>query len=121
MNKSKLVPALTALVLALSTSGAFAITQGFTLTITITITPTGISLSTTSVTLPATNAGALVANITVAATGGTYAGTLSLSGTDASKFALSNGGVYPCNLIVGAANICTSGSPCTYNVTVSAP
>ena len=117
MNKLKLVPALTALVLALSTGGAFAITQAFTLTITVTITPTGISLSTTSVTLPATNAGALVANITVAATGGTYAGTLSLSGTDASKFALSNGGVYPCNLLVGASNIAAG----TYNVTVNAP
>ena len=96
---------------------ADAITQAFTITITITITPTGISLSTTSVTLPASNAGSLVANITVAATGGTYAGTLSLSGTDAGKFALSNGGVYPCNLLVGASNIAAG----TYNVTVNAP
>ena len=101
---------------------ANAITQNFTITVTVTPVATGITLSATSVTFPSTvNANSFVATITVAVASGTYAGTLSLSGTDASKFALSNGGVYPCNLMVGSASICTTGSPCTYNVSVTAP
>ena len=50
------------------------------------------------------------------ATGGTYAGTLSLFGADAAKFTLSNGGVYPCDLLVGATNIGAG----TYHISITA-
>ena len=81
------------------------------------ITPTAISLSATSVTLPVANAGAFVATITITATGGTYAGPVTIGGADAAKFALSHSGIYPCNLLVGASNITTNG---TYNITLTA-
>ena len=84
----------------------------------VVITPTAITLSATAVNFPTTaNANAFVATIAVAATGGAYSGTLSLTGTDAAKFKLSNNGIYPCNLMVGAANIAAG----TYNVSVTAP
>ena len=84
----------------------------------VVITPTAITLSATAVHFPSTaNANSFVATITVAATGGTYAGTLSLTGPDAGKFKLSNNGVYPTNLMVGAANLAAG----SYNVSVTAP
>jgi hypothetical protein len=66
-----------------------------------------ITLSTTSVTFAtAMDANSFVATITVTAGGGgTYVGVLTLGGTDAANFALSNGGNYPCNLMIGPANI----------------
>jgi hypothetical protein len=72
-----------------------------------------INLSTTSVTFAtAMDANSFVAHITVtAAGGGTYVGVLTLGGTDGAKFALSNGGVYPCDLMVGPANIGANTSP----------
>ena len=98
---------------------AGAVTTPFTIAVTVPV-ATGISLSATSVNFPsATNANANVATITVAATGGTYVGPVTLGGADAAKFALSSG-TYPANLLVGAANICTTGSPCTYNISITA-
>ena len=97
--------------------------NAFTLTATIggTMTAATITLSRTSVTFPSTaDAGSYVATITVTpAGGGTYSGTLVLGGTDAAKFALSNGGVYPCNLMVGPVDI--PGGPTVYNVSITAP
>ena len=85
-------------------------------------TPVSIALSTTSANFATTaNANSFVATINVMTAGSPYAGTLTLGGADAAKFALSNGGVYPTNLMVGPANICTTGSPCTYNISVTAP
>lgn len=77
----------------------------------------GIGLSVASVTFatPA-NANSFVATITVTVSSGTYSGTLTLGGPDAALFALSNGGVYPCNLMVGASNIPAG----TYNITLTA-
>ena len=92
------------------------ITTPFAIAVTIAITPTAISLSTTSISLPPANANALVATITVTATGGTYAGPVTLGGADAAKFVLSNGGVYPCNLLVGSTSIGNA----TYNITLTA-
>ena len=93
----------------------------YTLTVTIggTMTAATISLSTTSVSFPSpADANSFVATITVTAVGGgPYSGTLVLGGTDAAKFALSNGGAYPCNLMVGPANIAAG----SYNVSVTAP
>ena len=82
-----------------------------------------IGLSATSVTLPGTaNAGSFVATVNVTTSGGPYMGTLSLGGADASKFALSNGGMYPTNLMVGPVNLCSAAtSPCTYNINITAP
>ena len=81
-----------------------------------------IGLSATSVTLPGTaNAGSFVATVNVTTSGAPYMGTLSLGGADAAKFSLSNGGMYPTNLMIGPTNLCASGSPCTYNITITAP
>ena len=80
--------------------------------------PVSIALSSPSVNFPTSiNANSLVSPITVTTTGGTYVGTLTLGGTDAAKFTLSGGGVYPTNLMVGASNL-TAG---TYNVSITAP
>jgi hypothetical protein len=38
-------------------------------------------------------------------TGGAYIGVITLSGAHANKFALDNGGNYPCNLKVGNADV----------------
>jgi hypothetical protein len=81
------------------------------------ITATSIGLSGTESSLPAENAHHHFATITVTATGGTYAGTLSLNGADASKFTLSNNGVYPCDLLIGAANVGVG----TYHISITAP
>ena len=92
------------------------IIQPFAVAVTV-VTATAISLSATSITFPTSaNANATVATITVTASGGTYTGSVTLGGTDAAKFVLSNGGVYPCNLLVGASNIGTA----TYNITLTA-
>ena len=81
--------------------------------LTVVGTSTAINLSTTSVSFPnAADAGSFVAHVTVTASGGgTYAGVLTLGGTDGSKFALSNGGVYPCDLMVGPVNIPANTTP----------
>ena len=92
----------------------------FTLTATIgTSSPAAtVSLSTSSVSFstPA-DANSFVATITVTVATGTYTGTLVLGGPDAALFALSNFGVYPCNLMVGPANIQAK----TYNINITAP
>jgi hypothetical protein len=81
------------------------------------ITPTSIGLSDMAVELPPQNAHSFFATVTVTATGGAYTGTLTLGGADAGKFTLSNGGVYPCNLHIGAANIGVG----TYHISIMAP
>jgi hypothetical protein len=48
---------------------------------------------------------------------GSYSGTISLGGSDGSKFALTNGGKLPCNLAVGSTNL-VSGS---YQISLTAP
>ena len=81
---------------------------------------TAVTLSTTSVSFSSpADAGGFVATIAVGtgASGGPYVGTLTLGGADAAKFALSNGGVYPCNLMVGASNIGAG----TYAINITAP
>ena len=105
---------------ALLLTGPAALADGITSNSNMTpavVTPTGISLSQTSVSFVGTaNANAFVATVIVTATGGTYSGPVTLGGSDAAKFALSNGGTYPCNLTVGAANL-PAGS---YSVSVTA-
>ena len=81
------------------------------------ITATSIGLSGTEAQLPPENAHHHFATVTVTATGGTYAGTLSLNGADAAKFTLSNNGVYPCDLLIGPTNIGDG----TYHISVTAP
>ena len=77
----------------------------------------GINLSGSLVGIAPMNAGDLVGAVTVTWTGaGTYPGQVSLGGADASKFALTNSGFLPCNLVVGASNIPAG----NYNVTLSA-
>jgi hypothetical protein len=54
----------------------------------------------------AADAGELVGAITVSTnTGADYQGVITMSGADAGKFALDNGGNYPCNLKVGNADV----------------
>lgn len=71
-----------------------------------------------TVTLSADNAGATVAALTVVThSGDPWTVPLTLSGEDGDSFDLSNGGVAPCNLVVGSTSI-TAGS---YAITISAP
>lgn len=93
------------------------VSQPFTITVTITPSVTSIGLSNAAITSGA--AGTMVGAVSVVTNppGGTYAGKLALTGTDAAKFALTNGGVLPCNLVTGAAAL-TNGS---YNIIVNAP
>jgi hypothetical protein len=97
-------------------SGQITISQPFTITVTVTPTTALIALSNTSLSGPADNAGALIGAITVTTTpsGQSYPGTLSLSGTDAAKFLISNNGTVPCGLYVGAASVAAG----TYNITI---
>ncbi len=115
-----LVGACMAAVLALSAS-AQAVTTTSSYSITVTVTPaiTSVNLSNTTVNTTGTaNAGTVVGAVSVTTNppGGTYAGVITLGGANASSFALTNGGVLPCNLVVGAANLAAG----TYAVTLSA-
>jgi hypothetical protein len=76
---------------------------------------TSVNLSNTTV---SNVAGAVVGAVSVTTNppGGTYSGVITLGGANASSFALTNGGVLPCNLVVGASNL-TAG---TYAITLSA-
>jgi chitodextrinase len=67
--------------------------------------PIGIGISSVSVGAPP-NANKVVGVVSVTtANGQPYPGTLILGGTDAAKFALTNGGLLPCNLVVGPTDI----------------
>lgn len=67
--------------------------------------------------VPAANAGSVVGAVTVTTTppGGSVA-AVTLFGPDGGLFALTNGGITPCNLIVGASNILAG----SYQITLSA-
>jgi len=100
----------TILALLLSTSCAFAqvANQPFSVTITVNPACVGIALSNTTVTTNGpNNANVVVGAVTVTANpvGGTYLGTLTLGGANASSFALTNAGKLPTNLVVGPSNI----------------
>jgi hypothetical protein len=79
------------------------------------VTVASIILSNTTVNAAA---GSVVGTVSVTTNppGGTYSGVITLGGANASSFALTNGGVLPCNLVVGASNL-TAG---TYAIMLSA-
>jgi hypothetical protein len=82
--------------------------QPFTITITVTPVASSISLSATNLNVLGTadaNAIIGVVSVTTNPPGGALSGPLWLSGADAAKFALTNGGVMPCNLTIGPADI----------------
>ena len=63
------------------------------------------------------NTGTAICQVTVTTySGKPYTTPLQLSGTDGSKFVLSNGGVAPCNMLIGAATI----PPAAYAVRIIA-
>lgn len=97
-----------------------ATTTPFTYTITMTVTPTIQSIlpANTSATTPAANAGTVLAPLVCVTnpSGGTCHGPVTLGGADASKFSLTNGGVFPTSLAVGPANVASG----TYNLTATA-
>lgn len=71
-----------------------------------------------SVTLAPVNANTLVGHIGVQTySGNPYTVPLVLSGDDAGKFALSHGGLLPCDLMVGPASIGRG----TYAISLTAP
>jgi hypothetical protein len=83
-------------------------TTSYTLTITVTPAISSINLSSTTLhTVGPNNANAVVGAIscTTNPPGGTCANAIVLGGANASSFALTNGGVLPCNLVVGSVNI----------------
>ena len=77
-----------------------------------------VGLSISTVNLPTMNAGDFVGHVVVTTSppGGSPSTPITLAGTDAAKFTLTNAGVYPCDLLVGASNIAAG----TYHVTLSA-
>jgi hypothetical protein len=82
--------------------------------------PQVVNITLSSVTILTTmNANAVVGAITVITTApsGPYNGSLKLTGPDAASFTLSNGGLYPCNLVVGATSIVAG----NYNIDLTAP
>ena len=95
-----------------------AVTTTNSYSITITVTPAVASSNTALNTTGATNANAIIGAVSVTTNpaGGTFTGPIVSGGTDAAKFALTNGGVLPCNLTVGAANVAAG----TYAITLSA-
>jgi hypothetical protein len=115
----KVFLALLMLLLPALPAAAVTTTTSYTVTVTITpaITAVGLSNTTVSTTGPA-NAGTVVGALSVVTNpvGGTYTGVITLGGTNASSFVLTNGGVLPCNLVVGAANLAAG----PYSITLSA-
>ena len=83
------------------------ISQPFTITVTITPAVSAINLSNTTVNAGPNNANSLVGHVTVTTNppGGSVNATITLSGTEAGKFALTQGGKAPCDLMVGPNNI----------------
>jgi hypothetical protein len=76
-----------------------------------------VNLSGTTLNMSAANAGDVVGAVTVTTNppGGSPSNPILIGGPDAGKFALTNGGVIPCNLVVGASNL-PSGD---YQITLS--
>jgi hypothetical protein len=80
------------------------------------IIPIGEGLSNVNVGNPP-NANTVVGAISVTtADGRPYPGQIILGGADASKFVISNGGLLPCNLVVGSSDVAAG----TYNITLTA-
>ena len=103
------------------TQAQSATTTTSTYTVTVTVTPaiTSVNLSSTTVnTTGPNNAGAVVGAVAVTTNpaGGSYSGAITLGGANAASFALTHGGVLPCNLVVGATNLAAG----SYNLTLSA-
>jgi hypothetical protein len=75
-------------------------------------------VSTANLAIGAQNAGALIGAITVTTSppSGPQNYTITLSGADAADFAVSNGGVQPCNLIVGPSDLAAG----SYAITLTA-
>jgi hypothetical protein len=101
-----------------STSASYTFTPNSNVTLVANFTPvtvTSVNLSNTTVN---TLAGSVVGAVSVTTNppGGTYSGVITLGGANASSFALTNGGVLPSNLVVGASNL----APGTYAITLSA-
>jgi hypothetical protein len=105
--------------LLLAASPVFAVTTTTTYTVTVTSTPaiSSVALSNTTLTTAA-NAGALVGAVSVVTNpiGGSYSGVITLGGTNAASFTLTNGGALPCNLMVGSTNLTNP----SYSITLSA-
>jgi hypothetical protein len=56
--------------------------------------------------LPADNAGTVVSTITaVTATGTPYTQAITMTGEDANKFRLTNGGIPPCDLVIATPDL----------------
>jgi hypothetical protein len=64
----------------------------------------------------AADAGDLVGAITVTTNTGAYVGVITIGGTDAGKFVLSNSGNYPCSLFVGGTAIAAG----SYSISLTA-
>ena len=103
-------------VVSTSASYTFTLNSNVTLVANFTaFTLTSVNLSNSTV---SDVAGAVVGTVSVTTNppGGTYSGVITLGGANASSFALTNGGVLPCNLVVGASNLAAG----TYAITLSA-
>lgn len=83
-------------------------TTSYTISIVVTPIISAIDLTATSLTMGPVNAGAVIGAVSVVQNpvgAPAYTGAIVLGGAAAADFALTNGGVLPCNLVVGAANL----------------
>jgi len=72
--------------------------------------------------LPQDNDNDKVCTITaVTSSGAPYTMPITMSGTDAAKFALTNGGVCPCDLLIGSADLPAGTNTGTLRLTAPAP
>lgn len=93
-------------------------TTNYTISVTVTPILASINLSSTVLNAGPNNAGAVIGAVSVTTNpaGGSFAGPIALGSTNAADFALTNGGMLPCNLVVGANNLLAG----SYNISLSA-
>lgn len=93
-------------------------TTQFTYTITITPVIASIQPANGGATTPPSNANTVLATMVCVTNpvGGTCVGPVTLGGADAGKFSLTNGGMFPTSLAIGAVNVPAG----TYSLTATA-
>jgi len=118
--RQSLAGLLAGMCVAFTTPAIAQTTTSYTVTVVVTPVVSAVNLSSSTITtLGPTNAGTAVGSVSVTMNppGGSYSGTISLGGTDGTKFALTNGGRLPCNLTIGSANLAAG----TYQISLTAP
>jgi len=110
----------------MATTTSFVVDVGFNLQVVVTDTVTllfdGAPGPIVKTGIPQDNDNDKVCTITaVTSSGAPYTQPITMSGTDAAKFALTNGGVCPCDLLIGSADLPAGTNTGTLRFTAPAP